>query len=49
MGSIKTLGNLYMKPGGKIELYETEKSHIALWSHLPKCLHFRNDMKFRSG
>ena len=49
MGSTEILGSLYMKPGRKIDLYETEKSHIALWSNLSKCLHFRNDMKFRSG
>ena len=33
MGSIEILDSLYMNPGRKIGLYETEKSHIALWSH----------------
>ena len=28
-----------MKSGMKIDRYETEKSHIALWSNLSKCLH----------
>ena len=28
-----------MKPAMKIERYETEKSHIALFSRLTKCLH----------
>ena len=28
-----------MKPGKKIDLHETEKSHIALRSHLSKYLH----------
>ena len=49
MGSIEILGSLYMKLGRKIDPYETEKSHVALWSNLSKCLHFRNDMKFISG
>ena len=39
MDSTETLGSLYMEPGMKIDLYETEKSHIALWSNLSKCLH----------
>ena len=28
-----------MKPGRIIDLHETEKSDIALWSNLSKCLH----------
>ena len=39
MGSIEILGSLYMKPGRKIDLYETEKSHTALRPNLSKCLH----------
>ena len=39
MGSIEILGSPYMKPGRTIDLYETEKSHIAFWSNLSKCLH----------
>ena len=38
MGSIEILGELYIKPGMKIDRYETEKSHIVLWSNLFKCL-----------
>ena len=33
MVSIEILDSLYMNPGKKIGLYETEKSHIALWSY----------------
>ena len=36
MGSIK---KSMKKPGRKIDLYETEKSNIALKSNLSKCLH----------
>ena len=39
MGSIDILVDLHVKPGMKIDRYETEKSH-ALWSNLSKCLHF---------
>ena len=39
MGSTEILGSLYMKPGRGSDLRETEKSHIALWSILSKCLH----------
>ena len=39
MGSTEILGSLSMKPGRKIDLYETEKGQIALWSNLSKCLH----------
>ena len=38
MGSTEILGGLYIKPGMKIDRYETEKSHIALWSNLSKSL-----------
>ena len=44
MGSIEILGSLYMKPDRTIDLYEIEKSHIAFWSNLSKCLH---DIKYR--
>ena len=40
MGSIEILGGLYIKPGMKIDRYETEKSHIALWSNLSEYLYF---------
>ena len=29
VGSIEILGSLYMKPGRRIDLYETEKSDFA--------------------
>ena len=40
MGSIEILGELYIKPGMKIDRYETEKSHIALWSNLSEFIFF---------
>ena len=39
MGSTEILGSLYIKPGIKVDRHETEKSQIALWSNLSKCLH----------
>ena len=35
------LGGLNINSGMKINQYETEKSHIALWSNLSKLLHVK--------
>ena len=49
MGSIEILGSLYMKPGRKINLYETDKV-ILPWGEIYLNVYmFRNDMKFTSG
>ena len=39
MIEIEILGGLYIKPGVKIDRYETENGHIASLSNLSKCLH----------
>ena len=49
MGSIEILGSLYMKPGMKINLYETDKV-ILPWGEIYLNVYMlRNDMKFTSG
>ena len=48
-GSIEILGGLNINSGMKINQYETEKSHIALWSNLSKLLHVKKWYKIHIG
>ena len=48
-GSIEILGGLNINSGMKINQYETEKSHIALWLNLSKLLHVKKWYKIHIG